>query len=290
MKLKIFCQKKRQKQISHFVIFAVGFGLKTPSRTNSFDLLSSSAFHFYIYLILHFGEANRRRDFFYQDKNGPARVRDGEEIPHVDPPSNRSEEDARRPEARICSNAGNKIDLSTAKRKNKREGAPVDDVQDEKGEREEESGDLVDVNGCCSALAASVVLHGRRSDGASAPLGLVPHWCLLGRNTFNKKPPSFSGITIVIGIATIFKYKFIYSRVKIKNAITKQDLQLRQYCFPIMLPLSTILLPIQFSKAFNGGLKNYGGISDLGLFTKEVLLMTQEYCKQHSFSSPLAMH
>ncbi|KAK1136154.1 hypothetical protein K0M31_000721 [Melipona bicolor] len=73
------------------------------------------------------------------------------------------------------------------------EGAPVDDVQDEKGEGEEESGDLVDVNGCCSALAAGVVLHGRRSDGASAPLGLVPHWCLLGRNTFNKKPPSFSG-------------------------------------------------------------------------------------------------
>lgn len=66
------------------------------------------------------------------------------------------------------------------------EGAPVDDVQDEKGEREEESGDLVDVNGCCSALAAGVVLHGRRSDGASAPLGLVPHWRLLGRNTFNK--------------------------------------------------------------------------------------------------------
>ena len=55
------------------------------------------------------------------------------------------------------------------------EGAPIDDVQDEEREREEESGELVDVDRCRSALAAGVVLHGQRPDGTPAPLGLVPH-------------------------------------------------------------------------------------------------------------------
>lgn len=54
-------------------------------------------------------------------------------------------------------------------------GAPVDDVQDEEGERKEESGHLVDVNCGRPTLAASVVLHGHWSDWASAPLGLISH-------------------------------------------------------------------------------------------------------------------
>lgn len=58
------------------------------------------------------------------------------------------------------------------------EGAPVDDVQDEEGERKEESGHLVDVNRSRSTLAARVVLNGRWPHRASVPLRIVPHRCL----------------------------------------------------------------------------------------------------------------
>lgn len=62
------------------------------------------------------------------------------------------------------------------------EGAPVDHVQDEEGERKEESGHLVDVNRSRSALAAGVVLNGRGPDRASVPLRIVPHRCLSGES------------------------------------------------------------------------------------------------------------
>lgn len=64
---------------------------------------------------------------------------------------------------------------SLARRLALQEGAPIDDVENEEREGEEESGDLVDVNGGGSSSAASFVLHRRRPRRTSVPLGFRPH-------------------------------------------------------------------------------------------------------------------
>jgi hypothetical protein len=58
------------------------------------------------------------------------------------------------------------------------EGAPIDDIKDEEREGEEESGNLVDVNGGGSSLAAFVILNRRWPHWTSASIEIRPHWRL----------------------------------------------------------------------------------------------------------------
>jgi len=58
------------------------------------------------------------------------------------------------------------------------EGTPVDDVKNEEREGEEESGNLVDINGGGPSLAAFVVLNRRRPHWTSAFVEIRPHWRL----------------------------------------------------------------------------------------------------------------
>lgn len=55
------------------------------------------------------------------------------------------------------------------------EGAPINDVKDEEREREEESGNLVDVNGGGSSLAALLVLNRRCSHWTSISFSIRSH-------------------------------------------------------------------------------------------------------------------
>jgi len=55
------------------------------------------------------------------------------------------------------------------------EGAPIDDVKDEEREGEEESGNLVNVNGDGPSLAAFIVLNRQRLHWTSASIESRPH-------------------------------------------------------------------------------------------------------------------
>lgn len=61
------------------------------------------------------------------------------------------------------------------------EGAPINNVKNEEREREEESGNLVDVNGGGSSLAALLVLNCRCPYWTSISFSIRSHRCLWGR-------------------------------------------------------------------------------------------------------------
>lgn len=60
--------------------------------------------------------------------------------------------------------------------------APIDDVKDEEREREEESGNLINVNGGGSSLA---ILNCWWPRWTSASFGIWPYWCLCKKKIRN---------------------------------------------------------------------------------------------------------